>query len=517
MPMQAGMLAQAVARVALILAAVTALVSAQTGVPNARTMRVGVEVGITDAQFVTASAGRTIRLGPAAGSRGPVVELPLEVYVARVLAGEGEPRAADAAQQALAIAIRTFALANPGRHARDGFDLCDGTHCQVARTASTASRRATWTTAGQVLTYNGAPAELFYSASCGGFSESGAQVWPGLEYPYLPAVPDEVHADEAPWTLQLTLDEVQRALVRTGFEGRLRDVRVEERNMSGRAARIQLVGLAPGMIAGDPFRAAVGTTRLRSTAFTVERRGNTLSFTGRGYGHGVGMCVIGAGRRAGRGETAPAILARYFPGLVLTTVGGAMPSAGAATPAAISAGRPVTGRGAIVVHVPAVSPVDATAVERLTAVAHQALSTTLGVSVAPMTIRLHDTIESFRRATGQPWWVSGVVDDTMIDLVPAPLLAQRDGVEHAIRVAVAELLVAPALAGRPRWVRVGAARYFARNIEGRSTDSDQEVRCPADAELMLAVSVAAQREAEARAEACFARGYARTRDWRSVR
>jgi stage II sporulation protein D len=517
MPMQAGVLAQAVARVVVIVTAVTALVSAQTGVPNARTMRVGVEVDITDAQLATASAARTIRLGPAIDSRGPVVVLPLEVYVARVLAGEGEPRAADAAQQALAIAIRTFALANPGRHSRDGFDLCDGTHCQVPRMATAASRRATWGTAGQLLTYNGAPAELFYSASCGGYSESAAQVWPGLEYPYLQAVADEVHADEAPWTLQLTLDEVQRALARTGFEGRLRDVRVDARNASGRAARIQLQGLAPDMIAGDPFRAAVGTTRLRSTAFTVERRGDTLFFTGRGYGHGVGMCVFGAGQRAGRGETAPAILARYFPGLVLTTMGGALPSAGAPATAATSARRSPAGRGAIIVHAPAVSPVAAADVERLTAAAHQALGTALGVSVAPITIRLHDSIESFRQATGQPWWVGSVVDDTTIDLMPAPVLAQRDGVEHAIRMAVAELLVAPALAGRPRWVRVGAARYFARNIAGPAADLDQAVRCPADAELTLAISPAAQREADARAEACFARSYTRTRDWRAVR
>ncbi len=499
MPLQAGMHAQAVARIALILTVVTVLVSAQAGAPNARTVRVGVEADITDAQLETASAGRTIRLGPAAGGRGPVVELPLEVYVARVLAGEGEPRAGEAAQQALAIAVRTFALANPGRHARDGFDLCDGTHCQVPRPATAASRRAGWATVAQLLTYNGAPAELFYSASCGGFSESAGQVWPGLNYPYLRAAPDEVHADEVPWTLELTLDEVQRGLERAGFEGRLRDVRVDERSASGRAARIQLAGLAPDVIAGEPFRAAVGTTRLRSTAFTVERRGERLHFTGRGYGHGVGMCVIGAGRRAERGETAAAILAHYFPGLVLT------PLRDETTTSSLRRGGPAT------------ATVSAE-VERLTAAAHQSLSATLGVSVAPITVRVHESLESFRQRTGQPWWVSSVVDGTTIDLVPAPLLAQRDGFETALRIAVAELLVGPALAGRPRWVRVGAARYFGRDAVRPPGDPGQdELRCPSDAELTLAVSAPAQREAEARAEACFARAYTRTRDWRAVR
>ena len=507
MPMQTRLHAKAVVRVAAILAAVPALVSAQSG--------------ITDAQLEAASAGRTIRVGPFAGARGTVVEFPLEVYVARVLAGEAEPRAAEAAQQALAIAIRTFALANPGRHARDGFDMCDGTHCQVPRTATAVSRRATLTTAGQLLMYNGAPAELFYSASCGGYSESAAQVWPGLDYPYLQAAPDEMHADEAPWTLELSLDDVRRALERLGFQGRLHDVRVDERSASGRAARIQLLGLLPDMIGGEPFRAAIGATRVKSTAFTVERRGDTLSFTGRGYGHGVGMCVIGAGRRAERGDTAAAILARYFPGLQLSRLRDGTPSvlrrldnpADDAPVPSIAANRL---RRAIIVTGPGISPVRASEVERLAATAHQALGTILGVSVEPITIRLHESIESFRQATGRPWWVTSVVNGTTIELV-APLIERRDGMEDAIRSAVAELLVGPALVGRPQWILVGAARYFARNTAQRPTDRDPELRCPSDDELTLAVSAAAQREAEARAEACFARSYARTRDWRAVR
>ena len=59
-----------------------------------------------------------------------------------MLAGEGEPAAPDVTQQALAIAIRTFALKNAGRHAREGFDVCDGTHCQVPRASTPATRRA---------------------------------------------------------------------------------------------------------------------------------------------------------------------------------------------------------------------------------------------------------------------------------------------------------------------------------------------------------------------------------------
>ncbi|HEY5617968.1 MAG TPA: SpoIID/LytB domain-containing protein [Vicinamibacterales bacterium] len=279
------------------------------------------QVDVTDVDLTAASAGRAMRVGPSSGATGRIVRLPLEVYVARVLAGEGEPNAADAARQSLAVAIRTYALANMGRHGREGFDLCDGTHCQVPRASTAAARRAVLATAGRILTYDGRPAELFYSASCGGYSESAAQVWPGADYPYLQGAADDVHRDDPPWTLALTLEQIERALERVGFQGRLRDVRVEERNRSGRAARLEVAGLVPGVIAGDQFRAAIGPVTLRSTAFSIEKGGNVLRFTGRGFGHGVGMCVIGAGRRAARGESMEAILAQYYPGLEVAPLG----------------------------------------------------------------------------------------------------------------------------------------------------------------------------------------------------
>ncbi len=74
-----------------------------------------------------------LRVGVARGSGYDVTTLPLEPYVARVLAGEAAPDFHPAALEALAIAVRTYALANLGRHRSDGFDVCDQTHCQVMR------------------------------------------------------------------------------------------------------------------------------------------------------------------------------------------------------------------------------------------------------------------------------------------------------------------------------------------------------------------------------------------------
>src|SRR5262245_61029517 len=205
---------------------------------------------INEADLVAVSTGRTIRLGSVADGRVNIV--PLEVYVARVLTGEAEPKAGDAAQQALAIAIRTYTLKNVDRHARDGYDLCDSTHCQVPRPSTPTSRRAAMATVGRVLTWHGEIAEVFYSASCGGKSERAADVWPGANYPYRLSRPDDVCDDDPEWTVDFSIAELQRVPRGVGFEGdRLRDVRVDSRTSSGRAAKLRLSGLQPDVIARD--------------------------------------------------------------------------------------------------------------------------------------------------------------------------------------------------------------------------------------------------------------------------
>jgi hypothetical protein len=149
-----------------------------------------------------------------------------------------------------------------------------------------------------------------------------------------------------------------------------------------------------------------------------------------------------------------------------------------------------------------------------------ALTKVLGLPPSPVSIQLHPTLESFRNATGQPFWVSAAVGGTTIHLTPAPLIAQREGMESVLRLAIAELLVGPSLADRPAWATVGAARHFARQIipgAPRLPEPPRRLQCPSDAELRLASSIGAQREAESRAEMCFVRALAQAPDWRAVR
>jgi hypothetical protein len=383
--------------------------------------------------------------------------------------------------------------------------------------------RAALVTAGRILTYRDKPAEVFYSASCGGRSEAAATVWPGTSLPYLTSVPDDVHDDDPEWTLDLTLDQIHDVLRFNGFDGtRITDIEVEGRSSSGRVARLRVKGLRPDRIDGAAFRMAMGPTRVRSTAFSLKRTATGVRLTGKGYGHGVGMCVIGAGRRARRGESSDEILAKYYPGLKIASLDGvALPviETAAAKPKSVTM-PPPAGASGIVVRVAKGSPITADELQRQAVRAYGSLAAQLGTSVAPITLEVHDSINRFRDVTGRPWWVSSVVQDTSIDLAPVSVLEQRGGVEQAIRQAIAEVFVTPTLAQRPAWVRIGAARYFATQPGGSSRQSardDRRLKCPSDAELTLAISAAAQRDADARAEACFARAFARTNDWRAVR
>jgi hypothetical protein len=323
---------------------------------------------------------------------------------------------------------------------------------------------------------------------------------------------DDVHEEDVPWTLDLTLEQLRQALSRAGFGGGpLRGIEIEKLNASGRVERLRLPGMRPNEVTGPAFRDAMGTTRVRSTAFTVAREGNVVRFTGRGYGHGVGMCVIGAGRRARRGESAETILAQYYPNLQLTALNNATLSAREVSAPRVEA----TTASGIAVSVPRNSSISARDVERMAFAARESLVRALGTTTTPVIVELHETLDQFRLEVRRPWWVSAAVTGSTIDLAPASLLAQRGGIETTLRTAMAELLMSSEFVDRPAWVRIGGARYFARPT--RPAPPSSNVSCPADAELTLALSAVAQRDAEARAVQCFARAMVKAGDWKLVR
>jgi stage II sporulation protein D len=250
--------------------------------------------------------------------------LPLEDYVSGVLAGEAARDSSEAGFEALAIAIRTFAMANLGRHHGEGFDLCDQTHCQVLRSSTASTRRATERTAGEILLFRGAPASIFYTASCGGRSERPSEVWPGADDPpFLQSRADDACEGGPAWTTDLDAEDLGRALRSAGYSGKkVDDLKVLKRSQSGRVTRLRIAGFQPDEISGQDLRMVVGRTLgwryIKSTAFELRRTSSGFHFSGHGSGHGVGLCCIGATRLGDHGKDARHILARYFPGLEIS-------------------------------------------------------------------------------------------------------------------------------------------------------------------------------------------------------
>jgi SpoIID/LytB domain protein len=484
----------------------------------------------------------------------------METYVARVLAGEAVRDSQPAALEALAITIRTFALANRGRHRADGFDLCDQTHCQVLRAAVAATERAARATTGRLLLRDGAPASVYYSASCGGRTQLPSDVWPGADDPpYLPSKDDDACQGAPAWTTELHETDLQRALRASGFRGELRDLKIASRNASGRVARLQLEGLTPAQISGQDFRVVVGRTlgwqHVKSTAFELRKKDGSYRFSGHGSGHGVGMCVIGSARLAEKGSSAEEILARYFPGLEISPGGGdrltgltgvrpgsdpgprgpsnppakppiSAPAARGVRPGSDPLGAGSLGTGSVpdvLVSLPDDDEGERDAIVTQALKARDDLSRALGVPAPRVTLRFHPTTDDYERVTGQAWFTSGAVVNNELHLLPLAVLRDRGVLERTIRHELVHIMADAALGKRPAWVREGAAIYFAGEpmIPGEPPQRpafkpEPRASCPGDNELLHPVSVGALSNAYARARACFAKQIQAGRAWRDV-
>jgi stage II sporulation protein D (peptidoglycan lytic transglycosylase) len=266
-----------------------------------------------------------------------VRDVALEDYVEATILSEFAPAAEDLAlvEQMLevqAVISRTYALSHRGRHAREGFDLCPTTHCQLyepgrlqtskwAPAADEAVRR----TAGLILRYDDAPIEALFHADCGGHTSTATDVWGGENPPYLRAQRDNAGEDaHVTWRFATSESSLQRALnldPRTRVGTRLRSISVVSRDRAGRAQRVKIGGSVDSIVRGEDLREVLSRTfgpkSIRSTWFDVSQRSKEYVFSGRGYGHGVGLCQAGALARLRSGKSPAAVLQYYFPGTQL--------------------------------------------------------------------------------------------------------------------------------------------------------------------------------------------------------
>lgn len=281
-----------------------------------------------------ASGDLTVRVRVTDEQGTRVITLPLDDYVVGCVRAELSPKTlqSDAVGRILqvqAVVSRTYAIANLDRHKAEGFDLCDGTHCQLyrgqrgAEHSHDSAARAVAETRGQVITFEGRAIQAVFHSSCGGYTTAAENVWSGTPVPYLRPVPDWFCSRAAAASWEFTTDEQQlrRALnadSRTSIGGRLDRIEIVERDAAGRATRVALAGARSPVLKAEEFRAvmrqAFGARSIQSTWFSVARHANQFRFTGVGYGHGVGLCQAGAALRAQAGQSPATVIAHYYPG-----------------------------------------------------------------------------------------------------------------------------------------------------------------------------------------------------------
>lgn len=448
-----------------------------------------------------------------------VISIAIEDYVSRVVAGEIDDAPSPEALEALAITVRTFVEANRGRHAADGFDVCDLTHCQVMGRSRPATDAAARSTSGLVLMDRGQPAQVYYSSWCGGHTESPSRAWRGArDVAYLPARPDAACADEPGWTTEIPEPQLRRVLEFAGLKGiGVSRFAVASRDLSGRIAQLEAGGMTPDRLDANAFRAAAGRLlgwqSVKSTMFDVSRSGTGYVLTGRGSGHGVGLCVRGAANRGRMGASRDEILSAYFPGLAVAPRRAANASSG-----------PGSGPDTrIRVLLPESDRNHLSAVRSLAADSLLEVAARLQLP-PPAEIQLvfHPSVEAYGRATGQPWWTAARTTGARIDLLPRAVLEKRAALAPTLRHEFVHVLADQALSGRALWVREGLAVVVAGEPTGAATGAGEQAGpagsgCPSDDDLRAPRTADAWRRAYEAAGRCVVRALAAGVRWQDVR
>ncbi len=254
-----------------------------------------------------------------------VVEAGLEDQVASAVAAELDNVTEPAALEAAAVVLRSYMIANAGRHASEGFDFCDTTHCLFSQgvpgSRSSAAVAAAAVTHGVVLERAGKVVVGYMTACCGGRTTTPSEVWGVADSDDFVGVACTFCSASPYFRWQRSSSVGRVAAVVGDLVGHKVGPDTDLVAVAGPGGWTRTVVVrADGRetrVGGDAFRMAVerrlGWDAIPSPRFKIERARGAYRFTGGGYGHGIGLCVAGAVERARRGATSAEILAAYFP------------------------------------------------------------------------------------------------------------------------------------------------------------------------------------------------------------
>lgn len=248
-------------------------------------------------------------------------EVNLESYVAGLVNAEMPHDWPVEALEAQAVVARTYALWQKERHLNQYYDMDAGFMDQVYKGAGAEDSkgwRAVHATQGQIITYDSKPILAMYHSMCGGETENSEDAI-GYKYPYLRAVKCNFCriAPGFKWHYSISMKELRDRLIVKGYT--LSNVYGFEILKRSRTQRVMIARVITDHgnidLDGVALRAAIGYDKLKSTLFRFNIKNGVLIFTGRGFGHGVGMCQWGAYGMAKKGYNYSQIIHYYYKGV----------------------------------------------------------------------------------------------------------------------------------------------------------------------------------------------------------
>jgi stage II sporulation protein D len=250
-------------------------------------------------------------------------ELPVEDYLAGIINSEISSQWPIEAVKAQAVVARSYAIFQMKARKDMPYQLESTVMDQVYDGYDGEDSRAVRgvrETAGEVLTYQGKVIQAFFHSSCGGHTEASDKVWSVAE-PYLKGVTCKycLASPSVRWEKTIPLEKLEALLRKGGYNVRdICGIIPLSRDESDRIVSMCILysGGSKNISAVD-FRKTIGYGVIRSTDFDVRISGEDAVFSGKGYGHGVGLCQWGAEKRAEEGFNYREILSYYYPGTTL--------------------------------------------------------------------------------------------------------------------------------------------------------------------------------------------------------
>lgn len=240
-------------------------------------------------------------------------EISLDNYIAGVVQAESGRRSFQEFYKVQAILARTFALSHLQKHALDGFNLCDYTHCQAyfGKTTELDIMKAVTDTKGKVVVDDNLNLiDAAFHSNSGGQTANSEDVW-GSKLTYLRSVNDtfSTKMPNAKWERKMSKDDWLTYLkLKHNYP-------IQDSNARWLALTFKQDSRRPYLEANNvrvPLKNVRTDLQLKSTFFSIFQQGDTLVFKGRGFGHGVGMCQEGAMRMAKLGYKYPDVINFYY-------------------------------------------------------------------------------------------------------------------------------------------------------------------------------------------------------------